>query len=71
VAVDGLLWYGADRHLLALGGADFGQLLVRALMFRLAALTERARELDPFCLSELALFRPVLDAVEQLTGSGC
>jgi uncharacterized protein (TIGR02569 family) len=71
VVIDGLLWYGADRRLLSLGGADFGQLLVRALMFRLVALTEQARELDPSCLSELALFRPVLDAVERLTGSGC
>jgi uncharacterized protein (TIGR02569 family) len=71
VLVDGLLWFGADRRLLALGGADLPQLLVRALMFRLAALTEKARDVHPACLAELALFPPVLDLVEQFTRSGC
>jgi uncharacterized protein (TIGR02569 family) len=68
VLVDGLLWYGADHHLLTRGdrGPHFGQLLVRALMFRLIALTEQARDVDPACLSELSLFTPVIGAVERL-----
>ena len=45
VAVDGLLWFGADRPLIRLAwtGPDFHQLLVRALVFRLVALNETAR----------------------------
>lgn len=51
---------------LAWTGADFGQLLVRALIFRLVALNEQARELDLRCLAELALFTPVIEWVERL-----
>jgi len=61
-----VLWFGADRQLLteARDGPGFAQLLVRALMFRLGALTEKANDVDPACLSELALFAPVVDLVE-------
>jgi uncharacterized protein (TIGR02569 family) len=66
--VDGLLWFGAGPELLALGHqhSDFPQMLVRAVVFRLVALTERAREIDPSCLSELQLFAPVVRTIEQL-----
>jgi uncharacterized protein (TIGR02569 family) len=68
VLVDGMLWFGADHQLLTRDdhGPDFGQLLVRALIFRLAALTEQARDVGPSCLSELSLFPPVIGAIERL-----
>lgn len=67
VAVDGLVWHdlrhdeASELVSLAWTGADFAQLLVRALIFRLVALNEQARELDPRCLAELALFAPVVE----------
>lgn len=67
VVVDGMLWFGAGSELMASGGlgaVEFPQMLVRALIFRLVALTEKSRELDPACLSELQLFTPVISAVE-------
>jgi uncharacterized protein (TIGR02569 family) len=67
VAVDGLLWYGAGPDLLALAESspDFPQLLVRALIFRLVAMNERARETaDPRV--ELAGFDAAAAAVEAL-----
>jgi uncharacterized protein (TIGR02569 family) len=70
VVADGLLWYGADRVVAKRTGqdsTDFAQLLVRALIFRLIAHTERARELDLACLSELELFDSAISAAEQLS----
>ena len=45
VAVDGRLWWGAEPALnqLAASGPDFGQLLVRAAIFRLVAHSELVR----------------------------
>lgn len=71
VVVDGLLWLGADGGLiqLAAGGADFPRLLARAVVFRLVALDGQAREVGPSCLGELALFAPVVSAVERLVAA--
>jgi uncharacterized protein (TIGR02569 family) len=68
VAVDGLLWHGAGPDLVSLPwtGADFAQLLVRAAIFRLIALTERDRAAGPVNPEELAEFVPVLELLEQL-----
>ncbi len=68
VAVDGLLWHGAGPELVSLAwtGADFGQLLVRAAIFRLVALTERDRETGRTSPAELAEFAPVLELLDQL-----
>lgn len=41
-------------------------MLVRALLFRLVALTENARDIDRSRLSELSLFTPVINTLEQL-----
>ena len=71
--VDGLLWFGAEPELVSAAGpdGDFGQLLVRALIFRLVALTERARDEGPSWLSELQPFVPVVGTVEQLVANRC
>jgi uncharacterized protein (TIGR02569 family) len=68
VAVDAALWYDTgDQLMTSTGhGRDFLQMLVRAVMFRLIALTEKARDLDPSCLSDLALFTPVIRTIERL-----
>lgn len=68
VAVDGLLWFGADRDLLGLadGGRDFPQMLVRAVIFRLVALSEQARTFGPGCLDELTQFTRVVAEVERV-----
>jgi uncharacterized protein (TIGR02569 family) len=68
LAVDAALWHHAvDQLMTSAGhGRDFLQLLVRAALFRLVALTEKARDLDPSCLSDLALFTPVIRTVERL-----
>lgn len=68
VVIDGLVWFGADRDLVTYGAQhpDFPQMLVRALLFRLVALTERDRETNPSFLRELQLFTPVVRIVEQL-----
>jgi uncharacterized protein (TIGR02569 family) len=64
IAVDGLLWFGADTHLLraATDGPDAGQMLARALIFRLIALNEHARA-DPSQLHQLAGFADAIDTV--------
>ncbi|KAK9372537.1 uncharacterized protein V1513DRAFT_234139 [Lipomyces chichibuensis] len=72
VVVDGILWYGGGETLIDLGssGADFLQLLVRALLFRLVAYNElvRAQRL-PFSQLEVGRFNSAMDLVEQrLTG---
>jgi uncharacterized protein (TIGR02569 family) len=71
--VDGLLWFGAEPDLVSSAGpdGDFGQLLVRALIFRLVALTERARDEGQSCLTELQPFLPVVGTVEQLVANRC
>ena len=68
VVVDALLWFGADRRVLvARADTDgFAQMLVRALMFRLVALTEGARDDGSGCLSELSVFDPVIDTLERV-----
>ncbi|MEY9932945.1 hypothetical protein ABH926_007598 [Catenulispora sp. GP43] len=69
VVVDGLLWFGAgpDQLALASTGADFPQMLVRALLFRLVALNEKARSFGMECLDgELELFEPVVALVREL-----
>jgi uncharacterized protein (TIGR02569 family) len=68
IAVDGLLWYGADRGLLTLAGTtpEFPQLLVRALIFRLVAHNEQARLSEALSPDELAQFAAVVSEVESL-----
>lgn len=72
IAVDGLLWFNADRELLRLAWAtpQFPQLLARALIFRLVALNEQARSTDAACLDGLAAFEPVVTEVESLVRGG-
>lgn len=69
IAVDGLLWYGADPGLLTLAGTtpDFPQLLVRALIFRLVAHNEHARLSEGSSPDELAQFEAAVREVESLT----
>lgn len=69
VAVDGLLWFGAGPELIELAstGAEFPQMLVRAMVFRLVALNEKARLFGVECLDgELELFEPVVGYVREL-----
>jgi uncharacterized protein (TIGR02569 family) len=68
IAVDGLLWYGADPGLLTLAGttSEFPQLLVRALIFRLVAHNEQARLSEALSPDELAQFAAVVSEVESL-----
>ena len=70
IAVDGLLWFDADPDLLRLASSspDFPQLLVRALIFRLVALNERARHTDAGLRDELARFDSAVSSVEALFG---
>lgn len=73
IAVDGLLWFGAGPDLVALAstGADFPQMLVRALLFRLVALNEKARSFGMECLDgELEPFEPVVAYVRELVEAG-
>jgi uncharacterized protein (TIGR02569 family) len=69
IAVDGLLWYGADAALLTLAATtpDFPQLLVRALIFRLVAHNERARLSEGSTPDELAQFEAAVREVESPT----
>lgn len=69
--VDGLLWYDGDRQLTAAwaAGNDSAQLLVRALIFRLVAATEAAREGATADLAGLAAFDPVIDFVDDVVAS--
>jgi uncharacterized protein (TIGR02569 family) len=72
VVADGLLWFGAGPELVTAVSRDvpdFGQLLARAVIFRLIALTEKVREVGLACLSELEEFRPVIDIVEHLNAA--
>ncbi|MGI8679014.1 MAG: hypothetical protein ACR2LX_10075 [Jatrophihabitans sp.] len=50
----------------AWAGPDFAQLLVRALIFRLVALNERARGTGASSLAELPLFARAIDTVDEL-----
>jgi len=69
VAADGLLWYRAGRELLSLAATtdEFPQLLARAVLFRLLALNESAREGARDLQAEL---RPFVAAV-RLTAAVC
>lgn len=72
VAVDGVLWSGADPSLLrrtggvADGGVDRAQMLTRALLFRLVTSSEHERETGQSCAEELPAYGAVLDEVERL-----
>ncbi len=70
VAVDALLWWGADASLLDdVGGASgWDQLLVRAAIFRLVALDERARQDDADVRAQLAGFDRVVAVIEHRCG---
>lgn len=67
VAVDGVLWHGAGKALLkrAADESETGHLLVRALVFRLIALNERAR-VDPLVLDELPHFTAAASMIDAL-----
>lgn len=67
VAVDGVLWYGAGQDLLQRVAHEAGSVqdLVRALVFRLIALNERAR-FDPVVLDELPQFAAAASMIELL-----
>ena len=69
VAVDGILWYGADHHLFDIAGAehaDFPQVLVRAVIFRVVALNERVRRIGGSYHADLASFESLASTCEQL-----
>jgi uncharacterized protein (TIGR02569 family) len=68
IAVDELLWFGTGPDLLRLAhsSSDFPQLLVRALIFRLVAMNERARGTASDLRDELAGFDRTASAVEAL-----
>jgi uncharacterized protein (TIGR02569 family) len=68
IAVDGILWYGADPALLTLAGTtpDFPQLLVRAVIFRLVAHNEHVRLSESSSPDELAQFEAAVREVESL-----
>lgn len=66
VAVDGVLWFGADKALLQRAADAAGSLLlVRALVFRLVALNERSRS-ERLVLDELPLFLSAAAMIENL-----
>ena len=69
IAVDGLLWYGADPGLLTLAGTtpEFPQLIVRALIFRLVAHNEHARLSEGSSPNELVQFEAAVREAESLT----
>ena len=57
ILMDGMLWFGGHAIVpLIPRTSTFSQLLVRAALFRLGALNERARTVDPACLDELPTF---------------
>jgi uncharacterized protein (TIGR02569 family) len=66
VAVDGMLWFGADRGLLSTAaiGTQFRQYLVRAAIFRLVAFNERARADQIVDLDELTMFERVIGEID-------
>jgi uncharacterized protein (TIGR02569 family) len=69
IAVDGLLWFDAGPDLLRLASdsaPDFPQLLVRALIFRLVAMIEQARDTAADAREELAAFDAAASEVEAL-----
>jgi uncharacterized protein (TIGR02569 family) len=68
IAVDGLLWFDAGPDLLRLAEhpPDFPQLLMRALIFRLVAMSERARDTGADLGDELAVFDEATSSVEAL-----
>jgi prepilin-type processing-associated H-X9-DG protein len=68
IAVDGLLWFDAAPELLrfAQSSPDFPQFLLRALIFRLVAMNERARDTVVDLGDELASFDWAASAVEAL-----
>jgi hypothetical protein len=70
VAVDGVLWFGADNTLLRQVADEAGsaQPLVRAIIFRLIALNERSR-FDRSAIEELPLFLNAALAIARLHGS--
>ncbi len=70
VAVDGMLWFGADNTLLRQIADEAGSTmpLVRAIIFRLIALNERSR-VDRSAMEELPLFLSAASAIERLHGS--
>jgi uncharacterized protein (TIGR02569 family) len=70
VAVDGVLWFGADNTLLRQIADEAGSAmpLVRAIIFRLIALNERSR-VDRSAMEELPLFLSAASAIERLHGS--
>jgi uncharacterized protein (TIGR02569 family) len=61
VAVDAVLWHGADLALLSTAAAD-AQLLVRALLFRLLATRDPA--------AAAAGYRPAIEFVDSLLSAG-
>ncbi|KAK9236438.1 hypothetical protein V1525DRAFT_407083 [Lipomyces kononenkoae] len=72
IVADGLLWYGGGEALIDLGrssAADFVQLVVRALLFRLIAFNELVRSGQmPFSELEVRRFNSAIDLVEQRLG---
>jgi uncharacterized protein (TIGR02569 family) len=72
VVVDGLVWEGVGPELLALAStaAEFGQVAVRALIFRLVAQELAARVEGPGRLVDLERFTEVADLLEALLAAG-
>jgi len=70
VAVDGVLWFGADNTLLrkAADEADCTMPLIRAIIFRLIAQNERCR-FDRSAHKKLPLFLNAANAIERVHGS--
>lgn len=68
IAVDGLLWFGAAPDLLrrAASTSDFPQFLLRALIFRLVAMNERARDTVADLRGELVGFERAASSIEAL-----
>lgn len=74
VVADALLYHGADRQLLRLAaslspGADLPQMLVRALLFRLATLNEASGEADEVPADEVRRFAAATELCAPLTGA--
>lgn len=68
VAVDAVVWFGADSHIydMAANDADnFLQVFIRALGFRLIAFSERVRIFGGSFEEDLRLFEPVVTWCEQ------
>ena len=68
VAVDAVLWFGAQPTLLATASdvEGFAQYLIRAAIFRLVALNEHAREADGTGLNELANYHGLIADLDRL-----